>query len=86
MVGARDWADAWFLQGGCDRALSADSGDGRAAEETEDLLATMFAELSGAQTFLSTADRLYEVGVLSTVRDLNGSIFRVAVSITKEWE
>jgi hypothetical protein len=55
-------------------------------KETEDLLATMSAELSGAQTFLSTADRPSEVEVLSIVRDLNENIFQVAVNITEEWE
>ena len=55
-------------------------------KETEDLLATRSAELSGAQTFLSTTDRLSEVEVLSIVRDLNENIFQVAVNITEEWE
>jgi hypothetical protein len=54
--------------------------------ETENLLATRFAELSGAQTFLSTTDRLSEVEVLSIVRDLNENIFQVAVNLTEEWE
>jgi hypothetical protein len=55
-------------------------------KETEDLLATRSAELSGAQTFLSTTDRLSEVEVLSIVRDLNENIFQVAVNLTEEWE
>jgi hypothetical protein len=55
-------------------------------KETEELLATRSAELSGAQTFLSTTDRLSEVEVLSIVRDLNENIFQVAVNLTEEWE
>ena len=55
-------------------------------KEAEDLLATRSAELSGAQAFLSTTDRLSEVEVLSIVRDLNENIFQVAVNLTEEWE
>ena len=62
----------------------------RAAEErlkqTENLLTTRSAELSGAQTFLSTADGLSETEVLSVVRDLNENIYQVAVKLTEEWE
>jgi hypothetical protein len=55
-------------------------------KETEDLLTTRSAELSGAQIFLSTTDRLSEVEVLSIVRDLNENIFQIAVNLTEEWE
>ena len=52
----------------------------------EELLKTRSAELSGAQTFLSTTDRLSEVEVLNIVRDLNENIYQVAVNLTEEWE
>ena len=62
----------------------------RAIEErlklTEELLETRSAELSGAQAFLSTTDRLSEVEVLNIVRDLNENIYQVAVNLTDEWE
>ena len=54
--------------------------------QTEKLLEARTAELSGAQTFLSTADRLSEMEVLSIVRDLNENIYQVAVSLTEGWE
>ena len=55
-------------------------------EKTEERSATRSAELSGTQTFLSTADRLSEVEVLDIVRDLNENIYQVAVGLTEEWE
>ena len=55
-------------------------------KKTEELLEARSAELSGAQTFLSTADRLSETEVLSIVRDLNENIFQVAVGLTEGWE
>ena len=55
-------------------------------KKTEELLRARSAELSGAQTFLSTADRLSEMEVLSIVRDLNENIFQVAVGLTEGWE
>ena len=55
-------------------------------EETEQLLATRSAELSGTQTFLSTTDRLSEVEVLGIVRNINENIYQVAVNLTEEWE
>jgi len=55
-------------------------------KRTEELLEARTAELSGAQTFLSTADRLSEMEVLSIVRDLNENLFQVAVTLTEEWE
>jgi septation ring formation regulator EzrA len=58
----------------------------RRLEETEQLLATRSAELSGAQTFLSTTDRLSEVEVLGIVRNINENIYQVAVNLTEEWE
>jgi len=55
-------------------------------KQTEKLLETRSAELSGAQTFLSTTDCLSEVEVLGIVRDLNENIYQVAVNLTDEWE
>lgn len=55
-------------------------------KQTEKLLATRSAELSGAQTFLSTTDRLSEGEVLGIVRDLNENIYQVAVNLSDEWE
>ncbi|KAF9783749.1 hypothetical protein BJ322DRAFT_1125250 [Thelephora terrestris] len=55
-------------------------------EQTEELLATRSAELTGAQAFLSTADRLSEAEVLDIVRDLNENIYQVAVNLTEGWE
>ena len=43
------------------------------------------AGLSGAQTFLSTADRLSEVEALGIIRDLNENIFQLAVGLTDVW-
>ena len=54
-------------------------------KRTEELLATRSAELSGAQAFLSTADRLSEMEVLGIVRELNENIFQVAASLTEGW-
>jgi hypothetical protein len=53
---------------------------------TEELLAARSAELAGAQSFLSTNDRLSEAEVLDIVRDLNENIFQVAANLTEEWE
>ena len=55
-------------------------------KQTEELLETRSTELSGAHAFLSTADRLSEMEVLNTVRDLNESIYQVAVGLVEEWE
>ena len=55
-------------------------------KQTEELLEARSAELSAAQVFLSTADRLSEMEVLSIVRDLNENIYQVAVGLTEEWE
>jgi len=71
-------------------AVEAQVRQTRAAQEqlkqTKELLDARTAELSGAQTFLSTADRLSEMEVLSIVRDLNEKIYQVAVSLTEGWE
>ena len=53
---------------------------------TKEVLATKSAELSGARAFLSATDRLSEVEVLTIVRDLNESIYQVAVNLTDGWE
>lgn len=53
---------------------------------TKELLAARTTELSGAQSFLSTADRRSEADVLGIVRDLNENIFQVAANLTEEWE
>ena len=53
---------------------------------TKELLAARTTELSGAQSFLSTTDRLSEAEVLGIVRDLNENIFQVAANLTEEWE
>jgi N-acyl-L-homoserine lactone synthetase len=70
--------------------MEAEAGKARTVQkrlkQTEELLETRTAELSGAQAFLSTADRLSEMEVLSIVRDLNENIYQVAVSLTEEWE
>ena len=52
----------------------------------EELLALRSAELSVAQSFLSTTDSLSEAEVLGIVRDLNENIFQVAANLTEEWE
>ena len=54
-------------------------------KRTEELLATRSAELSGAQAFLSTADRLSEMEVLGIVRELNENIYQVAAGLTEGW-
>lgn len=53
---------------------------------TKELLTARTTELSGAQSFLSTADRRSEADVLGIVRDLNENIFQVAANLTEEWE
>ena len=55
-------------------------------KQTEEILATRSAELAGAEAFLSTTDRISEAEVLGIVRDLNESIYQVAVNLTEEWE
>ena len=55
-------------------------------KQTEELLEARSAELSAAQAFLSTADHLSEMEVLSIVRDLNENIYQVAVGLVEEWE
>ena len=55
-------------------------------KQTKELLETRTAELSAAQTFLSTVDRLSEMEVLGIVRDLNENIFQLAVGLTDAWE
>lgn len=55
-------------------------------KQTEKLLATRSAELSGVHAFLSATDRLSEVEVLRFVHDLNENIYQVAVNLTDEWE
>jgi len=55
-------------------------------KRTEDLLATRSAELAGTNPFLSTTDRLSEAEVFGIVRDLNETIYQVAVDLTEEWE
>ena len=54
--------------------------------QTEELLAQRSAELTGAQSFLSTTDGLSEAEVLGIVRDLNENVFQVAANLTEEWE
>ena len=62
----------------------------RAMEEElrqiKELLGARTAELSGAQAFLSTADRLSEIEVLGIVHNLNENIFQLAVGLTDAWE
>lgn len=53
---------------------------------TKELLDTRTKELSGAQPFLSTADRTSEAEVLGIARDLNENIFQVATNLAEEWE
>ena len=52
-------------------------------KETEELLEAGSAELSGAQTLLSTADHLSEMRVLSIVRGPNENIYQVAIGLTE---
>ena len=54
--------------------------------QTKELLAVRSTELAGAQSFLSTKDRISEAEVLDIVRDLNENIFQVAANLTEEWE
>lgn len=53
---------------------------------TEELLAVKSAELTVAQSFLSTTDHLSEAEVLGIVRDLNENVFQVAANLAEEWE
>jgi len=55
-------------------------------KRTEELLATRPAELTGTQAFLPTTDHLLEAEVFGIVRDLNETIYQVAVDLTEEWE
>ena len=55
-------------------------------KQTEELLETRSAELSGAHTFLSTEGCLSKMEVLNTVRDLSENIYQVAVRLAEEWE
>ena len=55
-------------------------------KQTQELLETRSAELTGAQAFLSTSDSQSEEEVLGIVRDLNENIYQVAVDLTEEWE
>ena len=52
----------------------------------QELLSARTKELSGAQSFLSTTDRLPEAEVLGIVRDLNENIFQVATNLAEQWE
>ena len=54
--------------------------------QTKELLAVRSTELAGAQSFLSTKDRISEAEVLDIVRDLNENIFQVSANLTEEWE
>jgi len=78
------------VHGSLEEALETQTRQTRATQErlkqTEQLLDARTAELSGAQAFLSTADRLSEMEVLSIVRDLNENIYQLAVNLTEEWE
>ena len=53
---------------------------------TKELLSARTKELSGAQSFLSTTDRLSEAEVLGIVRNLNENIFQAAANLTEELE
>ena len=78
------------VRGAWEETLEAQTRQTRATlerlKQTEQLLDARTAELSGAQAFLSTADRLSEMEVLSIVRDLNENIYQLAVNLTEEWE
>ena len=78
------------MRGSHKEAMEAQIRQTRTAQEqlkqAEELSEARSAELSGAQAFLSTADRLSEMEVLSIVRDLNESIYQVAVGLTERWE
>ena len=54
-------------------------------KRTEELLTSRSAELSGAQAFLCTTDRLSEMEVLGIVRELNENIYLVTASLTEGW-
>ena len=55
-------------------------------KQTRELLGAMAAQLSEAQTLLSTEDRLSEMEVLGIIRDLSENIYQVAIILTGEWE
>ena len=78
------------MRGSWQKAAEAQAQQAREMEErlkqTEGLLRARSTELSRAQTFLSTADRLSEMEVLDIVRDLNENIYQATVSLTEEWE
>ena len=52
----------------------------------KDLLSARTKELSGAQSFLSTTDRLSEAEALRIVRNLNETIFQAAANLAEELE
>ena len=55
-------------------------------KEREELLEMRSVELTAAQEFLSTTDRLSEAEVLNIVGDLNENIYQVAVNLSEKWE
>ena len=75
------------MRGSHQEAMEAQIRQTRAVQEqlkqAEELSEARSAELPGAHAFLSTADRLSEMEVLSIVRDLNESIYQVAVGLTE---
>jgi chromosome segregation ATPase len=77
---SKSFQEAWKQQDRRIRELEAE------LTRTKELLDARSKELSGAQSFLSTADRLSEAEVLGIVRDLNENIFQVAAKLTEEWE
>lgn len=53
---------------------------------TKELLEARSTELSAAQSFLSTADRVFDADVVGMVHDLNKNVSRVAANLTQEWK
>ena len=76
---------ASLQQAGKVQTQQQDRGMQERLKQAEQLLEARSAELSEAQAFLSTADRLSEMEVLDIVRDLNENIYQVAVGLTEEW-
>ena len=76
------------LRGVSREAVEAQAQQARVMQEqlkqAEGLLQARTAQLSGAQAFLSTEDRLSEMEVLSIVRDLNENIYQALTGSAEE--
>ena len=78
------------LHGSLKEAVEAQTRQAQSMQEwskqTQELLDARTARLSGAQTSLSTTNRISEMEVLSIVQSLNENILQLAASLTDAWE